>query len=49
MLSVDREQSDISARNAVSDPGFQFWYQTFKPTLHPLAVKYVDNLLAQPG
>ena len=47
MLSVDREQFDIYARAAMSDPGFQFWYQTLKPTLHPLAVKYADNILAQ--
>ena len=47
MLSVDREQFDISARAVMSDPGFQFWYQTLKPTLHPRAVGYADNVLAQ--
>jgi len=47
MLPVDQEQFDIGARAAVSDPGFQFWYQTTKPTLHPLAVRYTDNVLAQ--
>jgi hypothetical protein len=48
-LPVDREQFDIGVRAGVSDPAFRFWYQTFKPTLHPLAVRYTDNLLAQPG
>ena len=26
-----------------------FWYQSMKPYLNPDAVRYVDNLLAQPG
>jgi hypothetical protein len=30
-------------------PGPRLWYETSKATLNPDAVRYIDNLLAQPG
>jgi hypothetical protein len=44
----DRVQFDMSTRITLSEPTFRFWYQIVKPTLNPDAVRYVDNLLAQP-
>jgi hypothetical protein len=49
MLPVDREQFDIGARNDMSDPGFQFCTKTVNRRFIHIAVRYIDNVLAQPA
>jgi hypothetical protein len=45
----DRAQFDRGLRTGTAEPAFLFWYNLQKPMLNPDAVRYVDNLLAQPG
>lgn len=44
----DRAQMDRTFRFRSQEPVFKFWYEFTKPQLNPKAVRYVDNLLAQP-
>jgi len=46
----ERAEFDIGARGAYGrSPVGRLWYETTKATLNPDAVRYIDNLLAQPG
>jgi hypothetical protein len=44
----ERTAFEIGLRNAYSTPLGALWYGTAKSLLDPEAVRYVDNLLAQP-
>ena len=45
----ERTEFDIGIRNFYGHGVGRLWYSTSKATLNPDAVRYVDNLLAQPG
>ena len=45
----ERAEFDIAIRNAYGQGVGRLWYSTSKATLNPDAVRYIDNLLAQPG
>lgn len=47
LLPADRARFDRTARFAMSEPVFRFWYEFAKPTLNPIAIRYADNLMAQ--
>lgn len=49
LLPQDRVHNDSSLRLSLSEPIFRLWYEISKSTLSPDAVRYLDNLLAQPG
>jgi hypothetical protein len=49
LLPMDRSEFDHTLRATFGNPGFAFWYQTFKPALEPQAVSYVDSLNIQVG
>jgi hypothetical protein len=46
----ERVSFDKNNRSAVfGEPLFRFWYNPTKPVLNQEGVRYIDNLLAQPG
>jgi len=46
---TDRFQLDSSIRRVMMEPIRRFYYETYKSQLNPDAVRYIDNLLAQPS
>ena len=46
---AERTSFDASVRGFHELPVTRFWYESTKATLNPDAVRYIDNLLAQPG
>ena len=49
MLPMDRVDFERELRATLGNPGFAFWYQTFRPTLVQQAVSYVDSLNIEVG
>jgi hypothetical protein len=49
LLPGDRTQFDQTLRAGFAEPLALWWWEFSKPTFNPDAVRYVDNLLAQPG
>jgi len=49
LLPADKLDFDNSLRSAFGNPGFAFWYQTFKPALVQEVVGYVDSLNMEVG
>jgi len=46
----ERSQFHLSLRHFYGRPGrSRFWYESLRDSLNPDAVRYIDNLLAQPG
>ena len=45
----DRAQFDNTTRGGFSEPLAHLWYESVKGDYNPDVVRYVDNLLAQPG
>ena len=47
----DRNTNDAGSRDGLNllPTGFRYWYELQKSQLDPEAIRYVDNLLAQPG
>ena len=47
---AERQTFDFAIRTSYGPPGVpRLFYEFMKPLAHPDAVRYVDNLLAQPG
>ena len=44
LLPIDRLGFDRELRATLGNPGFAFWYQTFKPVLVSQTISYVDSL-----
>ena len=49
LLPMDRLAFDRELRASLGNPGFAFWYQTFKPVLVQQSVSYVDSLNIEVG
>jgi len=49
LLPGDRIQFDRTLRGGFAEPVVRWWWEFSKPAFNPDAVRYVDNLLAQPG
>lgn len=45
----EREQFDRTTRGSFSEPLVRFWFDRSKSAFSPEAVRYIDNLLAQPS
>jgi hypothetical protein len=45
----ERFEFDGGIRSFYGEPLARLWYETQKPRLNPVAVHYVDNLLAESG
>ena len=45
----ERFEFDCGIRAFYGDPLAKLWYETQKPRLNPVAARYIDNVLAQPG
>ena len=49
LTTAERIAFDGTLHSYKENPLRRLWYETTKPTLNPDAVRYIDNLLAQPG
>ncbi len=49
LTAGQRAEFDVGTRNSYGSGFGGLWYGTSKAALDPDAVRYVDNLLAQPG
>lgn len=49
LLPMDRSDFERELRVTLGNPGFAFWYQTFRPVLVQQAVSYVDSLNIEVG
>jgi hypothetical protein len=45
----ERFEFDTGVRAFFGDPLARLWYETQKPRLNPVVVRYIDNLLARPN
>lgn len=49
LLPMDTLEFERELRATLGNPGFAFWYQTFKPVLVQQSVSYVDSLNIEVG
>ena len=49
LSSADLFQANVGIRAHFGSSVGSLWFETMKPSLNPDSVRYIDNLLAQPG